>query len=46
MEIAFFAMWWDEQQDSTKETVRRLVAEGQLDFSNGGWCMPDEGAAE
>jgi lysosomal alpha-mannosidase len=44
VEIAFFAKWWDEQNNATKATFRRLVAEGQLDFTNGGWCMPDEGA--
>ena len=43
VEIAFFAMWWEEQTNATRAEVRRLVAEGQLDFSNGGWCMPDEG---
>ena len=44
VEIAFFAKWWDEQNNATKDQFRRLVAEGQLDFTNGGWCMPDEGA--
>jgi len=43
VEIAFFAIWWDEQTDDSKVTFRRLVAEGQIDFTNGGWCMPDEG---
>lgn len=42
VEIAFFSMWWEKQSEPTKQLVRRLVAEGQLDFSNGGWCMPDE----
>jgi hypothetical protein len=44
VEIAFFAMWWDEQTNTTKAVFRQLVAQGQLDFTNGGWCMPDEGA--
>ena len=25
--------------------MRELVAEGRLDFANGGWCMHDEAAA-
>ena len=33
VEIAFFAKWWDEQNNSTKAAFRRLVAEGQLDFT-------------
>eukprot|EP01047_Picozoa_sp_COSAG01_P038826 COSAG01_NODE_3170_length_6472_cov_2.238820_5_plen_441_part_00 len=44
VEIAFFAKWWEEQTNVTKDVFRQLVAAGQLDFSNGGWCMPDEGA--
>lgn len=44
VEIAFFALWWEEQDEPTKAVFRRLVAEGQLDFTNGGWCMPDEGS--
>ena len=37
VEIAFFAIWWEEQTEATKTVFRRLVAEGQLDFTNGGW---------
>ncbi len=44
VEVAFFAIWWAEQTELTKEATRRLVAEGQFEFANGGWCMPDEGA--
>eukprot|EP00937_MAST-01D_sp_MAST-1D-sp2_P005627 g5627.t1 len=44
VEIAFFEKWWAQQGEGTRAAVRRLVAEGQLDFSQGGWCMPDEGA--
>ena len=36
---AFFQTWWSQQDSDTKATVKRLVAGGQLDFVNGGWCM-------
>eukprot|EP01100_Stratorugosa_tubuloviscum_P014870 TRINITY_DN81_c0_g2_i1.p1 TRINITY_DN81_c0_g2~~TRINITY_DN81_c0_g2_i1.p1 ORF type:complete len:1006 (+),score=459.80 TRINITY_DN81_c0_g2_i1:78-3095(+) len=42
VEIAFFQRWWDEQDEPTKTLVRSLVARGQLEFINGGWCMNDE----
>ena len=43
VEQAFFQMWWRQQSDSTQSLVRRLVADDQLHFLNGGWCMHDEG---
>ena len=45
MEMAFFQRWWQEQTETTKDIVRGLVASGQLEFINGGWCMNDEAAA-
>jgi len=42
VEIAFFERWWNEQSDEMKSTVRDLVANGQLEFINGGMCMNDE----
>ncbi|GAX17335.1 lysosomal alpha-mannosidase [Fistulifera solaris] len=44
VETKFFAMWWKEQNDAVKDTVRFLVANQQLSFVNGGWCMHDEAA--
>jgi hypothetical protein len=44
VETKFFAMWWKEQNDAVKDTVRLLVANQQLTFVNGGWCMHDEAA--
>ena len=43
VEVAFFKRWWDEQDDSTKDIVRHLVKNRQLEFINGGWCMNGEG---
>ena len=44
VEMAFFARWWREQDDSMRTVVRKLVSSGQLEFINGGWCMNDEAA--
>ncbi|OAE30812.1 hypothetical protein AXG93_857s1150 [Marchantia polymorpha subsp. ruderalis] len=44
VETAFFARWWREQSEDKKARVKKLIADGQLDFINGGWCMHDEAA--
>lgn len=36
---AFFQRWWSEQKPAMQATVKSLVASGQLEFVNGGWCM-------
>lgn len=41
-EMAFFHRWWIRQSPEIQEEVRNLVASGQLEFVNGGWCMHDE----
>jgi alpha-mannosidase len=35
-------MWWEQQTDAVKDSVQFLVANKQLNFANGGWCMHDE----
>ena len=35
-------MWWDNQNDTTKDKVKELVKNQQLEFVNGGWAMNDE----
>lgn len=42
VEMSFFSKWWQEQDDTMRSIVRRLVNEGRLEFINGGWCMNDE----
>ena len=42
---SFFTRWWREQNEDTKELVKKLVANGQLYFVNGGWVQHDEAAA-
>eukprot|EP00521_Asterionellopsis_glacialis_P017327 CAMPEP_0195302294 /NCGR_PEP_ID=MMETSP0707-20130614/30840_1 /TAXON_ID=33640 /ORGANISM="Asterionellopsis glacialis, Strain CCMP134" /LENGTH=1068 /DNA_ID=CAMNT_0040365501 /DNA_START=82 /DNA_END=3288 /DNA_ORIENTATION=- len=44
VEQKFFSVWWAEQSDQKKATVRELVRNRQLAFVNGGWCMHDEAA--
>ncbi|KAG6542998.1 hypothetical protein Mapa_015494 [Marchantia paleacea] len=44
VETAFFARWWREQSEDQKARVKKLIADGQLEFINGGWCMHDEAA--
>ncbi|XP_018022656.1 alpha-mannosidase 2 isoform X2 [Hyalella azteca] len=41
-EISFFSMWWERQTPTVQNTVRKLVAQGQLEIVTGGWVMPDE----
>ncbi|XP_034950433.1 alpha-mannosidase 2 [Chelonus insularis] len=41
-EISFFKLWWDEQPQTTKEAVKRLLIDRQLEIVAGGWVMPDE----
>nr|XP_043606182.1 alpha-mannosidase isoform X2 [Erigeron canadensis] len=43
-EMAFFRRWWLLQSGEIQAAVKKLVAAGQLEFVNGGWCMHDEAA--
>lgn len=45
VETAFFSRWWNEQHDSVRHAVKKLVCNGQLEFIGGGWSMNDEAAA-
>ena len=35
-------MWYERQSDKMKKEVKKLVKEGRLEFSNGGWSATDE----
>ena len=39
VEQAFFQRWWRQQKEATRADVRKLLANGQLEFANGGWAM-------
>jgi len=45
VEVYYFHRWWSQQNDTTKILVHKLVSSGQLSFTNGGYCVNDEGAA-
>jgi hypothetical protein len=40
--VVFWVRWWQDQNDTMKQTVRSLVANGQLLFVGGGFVQPDE----
>lgn len=42
VEMKFFKMWWDEQNEDMRDKVRGLVSNGQLELVNAGWSMHDE----
>ena len=42
VEMKFFSMWWKNQSEETKASVRTLAKEGRLEFVNAGWSMHDE----
>ena len=41
-EMKFLKMWWDKQNDDKKNSVRKLIKNGQLLIVNGGMSAPDE----
>ena len=41
-EQAFFQRWYRRLSAAQKAQVQQVVASGQLEFINGGWCMHDE----
>lgn len=42
VEMKFFKMWWDVQEDDMKALVHKFIANGQLELINAGWSMHDE----
>ncbi|KAH8282663.1 hypothetical protein KR054_009022 [Drosophila jambulina] len=44
VETAFFAKWWQDQSETKKKLVKKLVNEGRLEFTGGAWSMNDEAA--
>ncbi len=42
---SFFSRWWEDQSDHVRDAVKKLVADGQLEFVNGGFVQHDEAAA-
>ncbi|XP_034666350.1 lysosomal alpha-mannosidase [Drosophila subobscura] len=44
VETSFFSKWYSEQTGTIKKAVKKLVAEGRLEFAGGAWSMNDEAA--
>lgn len=42
VETYFFWKWWNQQNEETKEEVKKLVKNGQLEIIGGGISMSDE----
>lgn len=42
VEMKFFYMWYQEQDQETKNTVKKLIKNGQLEVAQGGWAATDE----
>jgi hypothetical protein len=40
--MKYLKMWWDKQEESTKDKVRSFIKNGQLNIINGGLSAPDE----
>ncbi|XP_050523263.1 alpha-mannosidase 2 isoform X2 [Daktulosphaira vitifoliae] len=41
-EISFLSQWWESAHPSKKKVIQRLIAEGRLEITTGGWVMTDE----
>lgn len=41
-EISFLSMWWDQAHPSRQRQLKKLVDEGRLEITTGGWVMTDE----
>ena len=40
--MKFFSMWYKQLDAKTKEAVKKLIKNGQLEISQGGWGATDE----
>ncbi|CAH1395333.1 unnamed protein product [Nezara viridula] len=41
-EVSFFSQWWQSAHPNKKRLVKRLLEEGRLEITTGGWVMTDE----
>jgi lysosomal alpha-mannosidase len=42
VEMKFFHMWYTQQEKGVKDEVKRLIKNGQLEITQGGWSATDE----
>lgn len=45
-ETSFFSRWWVDQDELTRDKVKRIVRNKQLEFVGGGWVMNDEASVD
>lgn len=41
-EISFLNLWWEQAHPSRQRAFKKLVEEGRLEITTGGWVMTDE----
>ncbi|XP_075213020.1 alpha-Mannosidase class II b [Lycorma delicatula] len=41
-EISFFSHWWESAHPTKRRMVKKLLEEGRLEITTGGWVMTDE----
>ncbi|XP_054270570.1 alpha-mannosidase 2 [Macrosteles quadrilineatus] len=41
-EVSFLARWWESAHPTKKQMVQKLLQEGRLEITTGGWVMTDE----
>lgn len=41
-EISFLNMWWEQAHPTRQRALKKLIDEGRLEITTGGWVMTDE----
>lgn len=41
-EVSFLSAWWDSAHPSKQRALKKLVKEGRVEITTGGWVMTDE----
>jgi alpha-mannosidase len=41
-EISFLNLWWEQAHPSRQRALKKLIEEGRLEITTGGWVMTDE----
>lgn len=44
-EVGFFEMWWTKSSEDDQKSFKKILAEGKVEFVNGGWSSNDEACA-
>lgn len=41
-EISYLSAWWERSHPTKQKALKKLIKEGRLEITSGGWVMPDE----